>query len=933
MDFWQERRKKRIMNKNELFEHIQKFASNMKDKRPGVSNIYIFETTDSDGNVTDVKYGMNLMTNAGFNAIYKTGSSFALSDSVKLYVGEGVSNFDKTTSRMETPLFGGLAATNTNTGKDYAYPIMYSPGTQPNTGIITLISRFGIVTYPTNISNYDTDTMISEYGIGTGYNSLWTHSHIYDANGDKSHITKKTNETMTIYIYMCLSLYEHVIIDNWANDIHMAITTNAIMYQKMFESNIYTYKRNNVLVDRTEGRQRTYNDVLTPEDIQAGIDSIIRNTTVAPGFTLWSQKGHEHGYIDGFVCKAPGYIVINPEYLSEPETFTLTAYTSEDPFKSTGFADKFGKSITDDTYDKNKWPTFTTISDAAVYSYNYHTDDWDNPQPFVNNNNAHYTNAGFETNYCLPIYYWANGAIQTAYLFQNIQTANSILSINQGHNSVIACEKYWDQSTWINIPDFNNIPAAAKNCHFWIVGSNANNVVPTREVPTFELLDAPNGTNGYQSFPDSVFALSHTGCRAHAESPTTHCISVGGAICALDRQRSYTFASNDFTSQHFTYGKWLIAFRNVNNSVNAIDMSGLNAVEADTSVLSVTRSLEFSTNVNMYSQSYKTENGNGLICVQSLTATKEAVVLDISGNSISSSLHQWHMSSCLYGTNLIAYIPATPDGYIHIYNTTYDADVGTNIELPSGFDITIMFGNGDHLWFCNGTETYHVDVSSASRTLEACNNINLLTYANAYKLGVSCVNDVTLVYNQWTTSTAMTDICFIKHTDPTTITNMSAFANSPSMTGNLGYASCNLKYINNHTLLLNIQISATGAVSPETARSVALYICDLGRYINTGTVYRYYRLMNTFCGGFLYDNLLFWNGRNIFPVMNTQPIKITGKTKTITTFNHTKRVSGKSFEIGYTNMPLWGYEVNGTGKPPGTPTPSLNGNGQIINWS
>lgn len=921
------------MNKNELFEHIQNFVSNMKDKRPGISNIYVFETTDSDGNVTDVKYGMNLMTNSGFNAIYKSGSTFALSDSVKLYVGEGVSNFDKSTSYMETPLFGGLAATNSNTNKDYAYPIMYFRGTEPNTGIITLISRFGIVTYPTNISNYDTDTMISEYGIGTGYNALWTHSHIYDATGSKSHITKKTNETMTIYIYMCLSMYEHVIIDNWANDIYTTITTNAIMFQKMFESNLYTYKRNNVLYDRSEGRQRTYNDVLTPEDIQAGIDSIIRNTTVVPGFTIWSQKGHDHGYIDGFVSKAPGCIIISPEYLPQAEDVSVSNYSSEDPFKPTGFSDKFGRSINDDTYDKNKWPTFTTLSDANVYTYNYHSNDWDNPHPFNNNSNAHYTNAGMETNYCLPIYYWANGAIQTAYVFQNTQPSNAILAINQGHATMIACDKYWDQSTWINITDFNNIPVEAQHCHYWITGSNANNIVPTREIPSFELLDSVGGTNGYQSFPDSVYALSHTGLRAHAESPTTHCLSIGGKICAINRQRSYTFATNDFTSQHFTYGKWLIAFRSVNNSVNAIDMSGLNDVEADTSVLSVTRNIEFSTNVNMFSQSYKTENGSGLICIQSLTSTKEAVILDISGNTITSSLHQWYMSCCLYGTNLIAYIPATPDGYIHIYNTTYDADVGTNIELPSGFNISAMFGNGNHLWFYNGTETYHVDVSTSGRIIESCNNINIASYANAYKIALSCVNDVTMIYDQCTTVTTMTNICFIKHTDPTTITNMSAFANDPSMTGNMGSASCKLKYINSHTLIANIQIGTTGAVSPETARSTALYICDLGRYINTGTVSRYYRLMDNFCGGYLYDNFLFWNGRNMFPVMNTQPIKITGKTKTITSFNHTKRVTGKSFELGFTNMPLWGYEVNGSGKPPGSPSPQLNGNGQIVGWS
>ena len=65
-----ERRKMIIMDKNKQFEMIQKFANTMKSKKHGVSNIYIFESTDEHCNVTDVKYVMNLMSNTGFNSIY-----------------------------------------------------------------------------------------------------------------------------------------------------------------------------------------------------------------------------------------------------------------------------------------------------------------------------------------------------------------------------------------------------------------------------------------------------------------------------------------------------------------------------------------------------------------------------------------------------------------------------------------------------------------------------------------------------------------------------------------------------------------------------------------------------------------------------------------------------------------------------------------------
>lgn len=904
----------------------------MKNKRPGISNIYIFESVDRDGNVDDIKFGMNLMTNTGFNAIYKTGSAFALSDSVKLYVGAGHSNFDKTIAYIETPLFGGLAATNKTTAKDYAYPIMFSRGTADDTGIVTLISRFGIVEYDFNITNYDFDQPISEYGIGTSNNALWTHSHIYDNEGNATQITKKKNHKLIIYCYMCMSFYEHVIMDNWANGIYLAITTNAIMYQKMFESNIYTYKRGNVVVDRTSGRQQSYNDVLTPQDIQDGIDSIIRNTTVAPPFTIWSQKGHDSGYFDGFIYKAPGFIAIDPEFLPTPETFSIPTYTSENMLKSTGFSDKFGRSITDDSYNKTVYPTFTTMFDVSVNTYNYNTSAWDNSCPFVNDNDTHYTNAGLETNYCLPLYYWANGAIQTAYLYQNIDTTNDILKIGQGHSFLMACDKYWDQSTWINITDFENIPAGAKRCRYWIAGSNSINIVPTRATAAFELLDAPGGTNGYRTFQQSAFNLDHIGAWPSAESTDTNCIVIGGKICALNRLYGFSFASNSLDMANFTYGKWLISFRSVNNSINTVDMSGLNAAEPDTSVLSVTRALEFSTNVNAFSQTYRTENGNGLICIQSLTSTQEAIILDISGNTITSSLHQWMRSCCIYGTDYIAYEPNTADGYIHIYKMSTGADVGSNIELPSGFTISAMFGNGNDLWFYNGTNTYHVDITSATRTLEACNNINPVTFANSYRLQLSHVTGVTMLLDQRINSSTLADVYYATAESPTNFGNFSAF-----YVRNIGenrFRYCKLKFINNNTLVALIVLSETGRWNPSTANDSIWYIADLGQYIRTGKAYSNNGIVSDdFNGIYFYGESLFYNGYYLYPAVNALQIKLDGKTRTITTFNHTKRISGKEYEIGFTNMPLWGLEVNGSGKPLGTPTPELNENGQIIGWS
>lgn len=930
------------MDNSKQFELIQKFVNNMKDIHPGISNVYIFETTDEDGNVTDIKYGMNLMTNTGFNDVYKTGSAFALSNSVKLYVGSGVSNFDKNTAFIETPLFGGLAADNVDTAKDYKFPIMFLRGSELDSGIMTFISRFGIVSYPTNITNYDQDTRISEYGIGTSNTNLWTHSHIYNDRGETSYITKRTNQTLKIYIYMCLSMYEHVIMGGWANDLHMRITTNAIMFQKMNESNIYTYKRNNILVTRNDGRQRTYNDVLTEEDIRNGIDSIIRNTTAVGGFTLWSQKGNDQGYIDGFIYQAPGFMVINPEYMP-PENVSLTNFASENIFKASGFSDKIGKTDTTDSYNKNVTPPFTTFMDVDVNTFNFHTNQWDCACPFVNDNNIHYTNAGLETNYNLPLYYFANGEIQTAYLYENLDPTNPILKIAQGHSFMVACSKYWDQSTWINIVDFNNIPVNARNCRYWIVGNNSTNISPTRQTQPFELLESVGGTNGYHEYSQSAFNAVHEGSKPFIDIPQYNCAVIGAHICAINRLRGYDFGANEEAStyssvemHHMTYGKWLISFRNIgSNQIHTIDVSGLNDPEPDISVLNGTRTLEFTSTINVYTQTYRTESGTGLICIQSL-AGAESILLTI-GNSITSEIHPWSRSCCIYNTNLLAYIPTTDPTHIHVYDTTLSADTAT-IDLPTDFVPDAIFGNGSHLWFYNSNGTYHVDLSTVAKTPEVCNTISLPNFANSYKVGMSCVSDVTSVFNMRTSSTTMTDLYFIDHTAPTNIRSFSAINNGDNA-GTICHGSVQLKYLNGHTLVAIARVVG-GNVSPKTSRDTKAYFIDLGQYIKTGTNFnRYYWKdtgpagQNGFNGIYLYGESILYDTYYLFPAVNMVQLKLTGKTRTISAFNHTKRLSDKTFEIGFTNMPLWGYEINNTGRPPGTPTPTLDGNGQIIGWS
>jgi hypothetical protein len=727
--------------------------------------------------------------------------------------------------------------------------------------------------------------------------------------------------------------------NKWNDNVFIGITKNFIMYHRMFESSINTYKRNNIIVARNSNIQHSIDDTILPEDQEAGINSIMRNTSTIAPFTLWSQEGNEHGYIDGFTYTVDGMCLINPEYLETPEVVELNNYTSGDILKASGFSDKFGKTVTAAAdYSRTKCPPFTTLSNVEVYTFNYHTGLWDNPCPFMNDDNMHYSNAGLETNYALPLYYFSNGKIQTAYLFQNVQPDNAILSLNQGQEFLFATDKYWDQTTWINISNTLDIPYAAQHCKYWIAGSNKINIVPIRETHPFELLETPNGTNGYHTYSQEAFQVVHEGSKFHVDMSDYNCCIVGCKICAMSRMRGYAFETEPYNADWETYfmaaGKWLLSFRDMgNNVIKTIDVSGLNDVEPDQSVLTRTRTLEFTTTLNTYTGIYRTQSKSaGYVCLQSVT-TDECVVLSV-GVTISSALYQWTRSCCINGTSLIAYIPTTDTTHIHIRDMFLNTDVGADIELPSGFMPHAIFGNGDHIWFYDDTSTYHVDISSQTRDLEVCNAINFATRADSYKLELQYVNDVTLIYNTRTTNYNLSDICFITHDNPTDIRTMAAFAESGSLSVN--HATCEMKYINNHTLVVLISVGGQYNISPITARSTKFYICDLGCYIKTGDVNKWYKLQNDssnpFNGIYFYGESILYNTYYLFPVVNALSIKLTGLTKTIGTFNHTKRISSKAFEIGFTNMPTWSYEVNGTGKPPGSPEPVLDINGQITGW-
>lgn len=938
------------------YERALQFMQNMSHKRPGPSNVYVFTVVDKDGNIVDEKYGMNLMTNHGFQSIYADGATFAPSNSVKLYTGTGVGTITLSSDpQIEIPAFGGLAATYATTNdevwridgkaQDYEYPMYFSPGENIGEGLITLISRFLVAYYDYNIPNFSSDVPLTEYGIGTSANALWTHSHIFDIYGELASITKSNNERVYITVYMCLSFYESIIINGWSSNRFTMITQNNIMYDRMaWNSSTKVYKRGNRTIDVTAGGvQRT---------VTTSQDNVYTNSIIAPQLLLNNNNQDTYnsqskilgsGYIDGFILSSDGFIVVEPQFLTTPENVELMNFWSDDPTVYTGFSDKFGKNPQSD-YSANQFPQMTHVFDVSVKLFNYKSGDWDNEVDFYNPDGRWYDETPGQTLGGLPLHYSNNNVIMTGYVYQNIKPDDPILKITSGGVTVYATNRYWIKGAadnqnpdngWVWIRDYENIPSACRSARYWITASNVDSLTFVRQSDVFQLLVKNTNSNGYE-----IYGYSEKyGCAPICDNYEYGWYRRGDTVYVPAIDASYTIGSA--SAEAMTYGKWMILFRDVNKVMTVSDMT-----DARTGNIATTdQTLPFTSNVNLLSATHRTESGTGIVCVEA-TNINEVVVIDLRQNSFTSTVHSWKHACCIWGTTKIAYISTTAgDNNVYIYNVATGSVEGNPIPFPSGIsDIPHLFGHTNYVWMTDGSSFGYVcDI----RTPTVRNPV-AFAYGGLYGTGLqtvkyTCVDDVFIVYK--TDENHNADIPkahYIKLSDPTNPIAMTDFdADVSSYVG--GRIDFILRYVNQYTnassqpvatlvLLINRGISPSAWYHESGADS---QVIDFGQYLWTGNVVR------RFCTyGMDYGNLCLYGENAIFryskkaPLLNYLPIKFNCKTDTVNAMSHGKNITEKSWLLGYTNTPLWGDgTANPNGKPPGTPLAMTNGNGYITGWS
>lgn len=884
---------------DDSYNRMIEFAKNHR-QHGGFSNLYLIKRIDPEGNVTGEFYGMNMMTDYGMDQYFIKNGSFP----TKLYVGQGSNEFNYVTQTLSEKIPDvTMAATVSDTSKYYNFPMYYDPVLiDSESGIITCMMQYLVCYLPTNINNVTGEFSITEYGIGSAIDELWTHSWVYDIKGNKTYITKNINEKLEFTVYLCYSYYEYLITSGYEQNRFTLITTMQYFMNRMREEGVYTFKRNNV------GYKREYNTRTSSKFENNSITYI----TPLKSFTLYQGTDAASGYIDGFCQWYTGFMSLETQQLdeNEAESVDITNFYSLTPTSPSGFSEKFGHA---------NYVPITQIDVTSVNMFNHKgngDERWTNDVDYVNNKEKWYNETPIQNYFSTPIYYSNNNTVVGMYLYQNIRPEDKIIGIKCDAVTVYATDKYWDSSTWKLIKDFSNIPEDCQSARYWITSSNKNMITPIRECDDFHLAvkNEEDYVDGYETYLE--FANNY-GARAQCDNYEYGWYMFDNIVFYPGKTRRSSFTigkSGSLSTESMTYDKWLVTFNTGLEGFYLTDMSNL--VNSDP--VPVQKQFEFNTSTDPISDAYRSESGTGIICVQSIKSS-EARIIDLKSKSSDVKIAniQSKLASCIWGTQKVAYITDDEKPKLKVRDCDTEADI-VDVDLPEDIsNITFMFGHTRYVWITDGsTYAYALDLNNQNNWVACTNTIPINKNLNNYKM--TAVDDVLILYNR--ADVDISKAFYIRMDYPNTCNNMSDFQISRSYLGQR--IDFNLRYINSKTVngketkALVLLIDRGYHSSNADIGGAENMVIDFGQFLYDGTISRWSDYSNTWSSFILFGEFLLDRIKNRIPIMNYMPIRIKGTTRTITTLNWIKNISDKLWEVTFTNIPLFGTGEH-NGLPPG----------------
>ena len=882
---------------DDSYELMSKFMKTLHDQHQGIGNIYVAKTVDKHGNVTDVKYGKNMMTDHGMSEYFVSNKEFP----TNMYIGQGSTDigFNHTTCEILDRF--DCVSTLVSATRDYAYPMYYDKVS----GLVTVVCKALQVKFPLNISGISDDIRITEYGIGTAWDKLWTHSWVY-ATDDQGTVTtygsivKHPEEELYIDVYYCLSYYESLILDNWTNGRYTLITTMNRFFNHMNAENIYLYRRDNIGVS------------ISSTTAQSGFDdneiTKYRNISEFNMSYTWGSddtNNRKNGYFDGFCDWCSGFMSIERETRALPEAFT--SIITPDGHRYNCLSNRFGK------FNQESLP----LSQANILSstmYNPTTHEWDNSETFLNDSNKWYTETPLENCFMTPIYYTNNNTVMRLNVFQNINTHDPITAFNINVETVYAAEKYWDKETWHLISNLTNVPASDTNSYghtmncrtarYYISStSDANTrLIPTRTSEGFVIIP----TNG-RSETYNVVQGGTEFYKASIASYDYHWYKHGNNIyCPYDHtQYSYADVLWYTDAYNFVYGKWLIMIQTRTNTTagnryyNSICYMDMSNLSTKPSVQLLTMPFDSHNDVDVYTQCYSTETGTGFITLQSLNYNI-SYVAKFKTNTPSYDEYATTKMCGIWGTNKIAYILANDTSHIQVYDYDTSSIVQT-FDVPSGVTPAILFGHSNYVYIVSTVDSamsFCCNITTGEITTMDGNMTNIKS--TTQRVCMTAVDTCLVIYRY--DQFNYENHYYINMVEPT------KFHPVPQLRSYDQYYTSNVVYTlrkvhgNSVALIRNM-----GAYYYNNSGGSGM-VTDFGNAMD-GNIYTQFS-SNTY-QWIPYGDYIIMNKNQKEPLEHWMPHKITGTTPCISTINTIKNIRNKQFQTKFTNIP----EFNG--RPPG----------------
>lgn len=460
-----------IENCNLPSDKVEEFAKNYsKDKKFPLRNLYVFTVIDKDGKVKDEKFGVNLMTRAGFDyaPIDETYDT-------QLYLGDG----SGTPSYEDTTLFHYLGYASSPDTSHTNYPLFYDSDRD------LICQRRKISKYTLGYTFLNTSFDITEFGLYRG--SLLTHGLVLDSSGQPSSIRKTLYDKLIIEIRWMYAMSPEVqrrLIDagiygilqpNWKygnQSLQCQWWSNTYIpydsYTNQSADNRIDINRYNTTVSKNAQLRRCERIISTPAILCE------RNYEYISNIRLSSNK-YEYDYSLNQLFTMPVY--------GDREELVCDHVFSDDytPYLSlNNMFQSVRRAGADGTYGYGIFPV-NDFKIESSYMYNHEDHLWNIADTFTSCENSEFNDISFKYSSSA----WMenpDGISKTVYVFTNNNVNIPITKFGVSGVVLYATDEWWDNTTWILITNFNELTQAQGNKRYYISESAIDGgLKPTRD--------------------------------------------------------------------------------------------------------------------------------------------------------------------------------------------------------------------------------------------------------------------------------------------------------------------------------------------------------------------------------------------------------------------------------------------------------------------